>query len=437
MTKILAIIRQDLRIFLTTRSNLPGLLLVPAVMTVIIALVNGGAFNGPTIQRLDVIDQDGTQASAQFLALIRQVNPSLTLCPMDNTDKDICNLGKTNILTDSQALDRVANSTSQALLEIPAGFEASLAAQQPTSLAFHSTGSFGPSQSALQAVQAAMSQYNTAAVASQIGLSVFNSVQGQSVNAGQAQQIKSALYQQALQMEKVKTVTINFLLSGSTQKLSEGEILQHGLGQSVPGMGTMFVLMTIMGGMSALIVERQQWTLQRLAAMPVSRSTLLTGKILARFCLGLLQFLVVFIVGALLGMDFGKDPVALVLLAIVYTLSITALSFVIGAGLKNPAQATGVALLLALTLAPLGGAWWPMDISPKFMQIIGHVSPVAWAMDGFTALTYKGAHLVDIWLPLVVLTGMTVVLFLIAIPRFHYDVNEVGSSGGKKTSKKG
>jgi ABC-2 type transport system permease protein len=423
MDKILAIVKQDLRIFLTRRSNLPSLLLIPAMMIVLIALVNGGAFSGPTIQRLDVIDQDGTQVSAQFLTSIRQAYPGLTLCPMDNTDKDICSLGKANTLTESQSLDRVAKSTSQALLEIPAGLETSIAAQQPITMTLRSAASFGASQPAQQAVQAALSQLNTATVASRIGLSVINGEQGQSADVGQAQQIKNALYQQALQMEKVKTVSVDYSLSGSAQKKSTGEILQQGLGQSVPGMGTMFVLMTIMGGMSALIVERQQWTLQRLATMPVSRSTLLSGKILARFCLGLIQFLVVFIVGALFGMNFGKDPVALVLLAIVYSLAITALSFVIGAGLKSPAQAAGVALLLAFTLAPLGGAWWPMDISPRFLQIIGHVSPIAWAMEGFTALTYHGAHLADIWLPIVVLIGMTVVLFIIAIPRFRYHVD--------------
>jgi ABC-type multidrug transport system permease subunit len=202
-----------------------------------------------------------------------------------------------------------------------------------------------------------------------------------------------------------------------------GESLQQGLGQSVPGMGTMFVLMTIFGGMGALIVERQQWTLQRLAVMPVPRSTLLAGKILARFCLGLIQFLIVFLVGAVFRMNFGNDPLALLLLVIVYTLSVTAFSFAIGSGLKNPAQAAGLGLLLTLTLAPLGGAWWPMSISPQFMQIIGHVSPVAWAMDGFTALTYEGAHLVDILLPLAVLLGMTVLAFVIAIPRFRYQVD--------------
>jgi ABC-type Na+ efflux pump permease subunit len=423
MAKIWAIIRQDLRVFLTNRSNLPSLLLVPAVMTILIGLVDSGAFSGPAIRRLDVIDQDGTQASAQFLASIRQANPDLTLCPMDNTDKDVCALGKAGILTESQALDRVADSTSLALLEIPAGYEASLAAQQPVTLAFRSSGSFGSSQAAEQAVQAALSQANAAAVASQIGLTVIDRVQGQPLASDQAQQIKGALYQRALEMEKGKNVTVELTLSGSTQAPTMGQSLQYGLGQSVPGMGTMFVLMTLFGGMAALIVERQQWTLQRLAVMPVSRRTLLAGKILARFCLGLLQFLVVFIVGALLKMSFGKDPVALLLLVIVYTLCVTAFSFAVGSGLKNPAQASGLGLLLTLTLAPLGGAWWPMEISPKFLQIIGHASPVAWAMDGFTALTYHGAHLGDILIPLAVLAGMTVVLFLIAIPRFRYQVD--------------
>jgi ABC-type multidrug transport system permease subunit len=423
MLKIRAIIRQDLRVFLTHRSNRIGLLFTPAIMTVIIALVSGGAFGGSAVQRLDVIDQDNTQASSQFLAAVRQANPSLTLCPIDNTAKDICGLGKPGTLSESQALDRVANTTSLALLEIPAGFGASLAAQQPGTLTLRTSSSIGASQPAQQAVQAALSQVNAASVASQVGLSAINRLQGQPLSGDQAQQVQGALYQRALEMESSKNVTVEYALSGSTQTRSMGQSLQYGLGQSVPGMGTMFVLMTLFGGMAALIVERQQWTLQRLAVMPVSRSTLLAGKILARFCLGLLQFLVVFIVGAMFGMNFGKDPLALLLLVIAYTLSVTAISFAIGSGLKDPAQASGLGLLLTMTLSPLGGAWWPMDLSPRFMQIIGHVSPVAWAMDGMTDLTYNGAHLVDILVPLAVLLGMTIVAFIIAIPRFRYQVD--------------
>jgi len=154
-----------------------------------------------------------------------------------------------------------------------------------------------------------------------------------------------------------------------------------------------------------------------------ARATASVRLATSSFCLGLIQFMVVFIVGALFRMNFGKDPLALLWLVIAYTLAITAISFAIGPGLKNPMQATGLSLLLTLTMAPLGGAWWPLDISPKFMQVIGHVTPVAWAMDGFTALTYKGAHLVDVLVPLAVLIGMAAVAFIITIPRFRYQVD--------------
>jgi ABC-type multidrug transport system permease subunit len=423
MAKLLAIVRQDLRVFLADRSNLPSLLIMPVVMTVLIALVNGGAFSSPPVQRLDVIDQDETQASSQFLASVRLANPALTLCPMDNTQEDICDLSKSPSLAESQSMDRVASATALALLEIPAGFGASLASLQPVTLTFHGSSSFGESQPAQQAVQAALTQVNAAAVASRVGLSVIDDLQNQPLSGDQAQQMKAALYQRALAIEKNKAVKVELALSGSTQAPTMGDRLQYGLGQSVPGMGAMFVLMTLFSGMSALIVERQQWTLQRLAVMPVSRSTLLGGKILARFCLGLIQFGIVFMVGALLGMNFGKDPFALLLLVIAYTLAVTAITFAVGSGLKSPFQAVALGLLLTLTMAPLGGAWWPMDITPRFMQIVGHVSPVAWAMDGFTALTYRGAHLANVLVPLAVLLGMAVVAFIIAIPRFRYHVD--------------
>jgi ABC-type multidrug transport system permease subunit len=430
MLTIWAIIKHDLRVFLSRRSNLPGLLITPVIMTVIIGLVSGGAFGGgAVIRRLDVIDLDATQASAQFLDAVRLANPGLTLCPMDNTAKDVCSFGDSGALTESGALiervalDRVADSTSLALLEIPAGVGASLAGQQPAMLTLRSSSSFGASQPAQQAVQAALAQVNAAFVASQVGLSAIDQLTGQPSTGDQAAQLKGNLYRRALAMQQEKHVTVAYALSGSGEPPSTSESLQNGLGQSVPGMGSMFVLMTIFGGMAALIVERQQWTLQRLAVMPVARSTLLAGKILARFCLGLLQFTIVLVVGALLGMDFGKDPAALLLLVIVYTLSVTAISFAIGPALKNPAQASGLGMLLTLTLAPLGGAWWPLDISPRFMQIAGHFTPVGWAMEGFTALTYNGARLSDIWLQLAVLLGMAAVAFLIAIPRFRYQVD--------------
>jgi ABC-type transport system involved in multi-copper enzyme maturation permease subunit len=424
MARVLAIVWQDLRVFLSDRSNLPSLLVTPAVMTVVIALVTGGAFgSGSAVRRLDVLDYDASPASRAFLDSVREANPSLTLCPMDNDSQDVCQLGPESALDESIALDRAANSTSLALLEIPKGFGAAIRTRRSTSVTFRSAEAFGASQAAQQAVDSAVSQVNSAAAAASVGLNVVDKIAENSRAMIQDPSMGQAIYQKALDMWDTNPIGVEFRLSGEPEDADLSESLQQGLGQSVPGMGTMFVLMTVFGGMAALIVEKEQGTLQRLGVMPISRSMLLAGKVLARFSLGVIQFLVVFVVGALLGMDFGKDALALLLLAAAYTLSVTALSFAIGSRLKNAAQANGMALLLTLTLAPLGGAWWPLEISPRFMQILGHASPVAWAMEAFTKLTYQGGTLGDIWVQLLVLVGFAVVAFAVGIPRFSYDLD--------------
>jgi ABC-2 type transport system permease protein len=88
---------------------------------------------------------------------------------------------------------------------------------------------------------------------------------------------------------------------------------------------------------------------------------------------------------------------------------------------KNEAQASGLSLLLSITLAPLGGAWWPMEVTPEIMRNIGHISPVAWAMDGFNALIFEGGSLTDVLLPILVLLGIALICFGIGIWRFRYD----------------
>jgi ABC-2 type transport system permease protein len=421
--KILAIVIQDVRTFLADRSNLPSLLLVPTVMTIIIGLVSGGAFSsGPQIRRLDVIDADRSPASAELLTAIAEADPGLLLCPMDNTADDACQLGGLKELTLDAALDRVAASTSVALIEIPSGYGADLDQQRSTQISFRTADIFGSSQAAQQAVQAALRRINGAATASAIGIEVATEL-GVAPDQATSGGLGQAIYRRAVDLWRNPPAGVVMALSGAPEERNLGGSLQSGLGQSVPGMGAMFVLLTVFGGMAALCVERQQGTLQRLAQMPLSRSQLLAGKILARFALGLIQFLVVIVVGAALGMDFGSDPLALVLLIISYTLAITALSFAMGTRVQNPSQASGLSLLFSLTLAPLGGAWWPISITPPFMQAIGRVSPVAWLMDGSTKLVYEGGHLTDVLLPIGVLLGLAIVCFLIAVPRFRYQVD--------------
>lgn len=420
MRQTLTIALNDLRIFLVDRGNLISLLLVPIAMTLIIGFVSGGSTDsGPERVRVDLLDIDQSELSREFTAALREANSALALCPLD--DAEFCQIGDDAEFDRDWALSRLQEETSLAAIEIPAGFAEDVRAFRPVKIIFWSLeDSIAPGY-IQQAVEAAIQQINGAVVASMVGSEAIASFPGVNLEAAGRQDLQRALYDRAADLWAEEPVAIDYQLSGQPETPTAFQNLQAGLGQSVPGMGAMFVMFTVFGGMTALIEERKQWTLPRLATLPISKAQLLGGKILARFTLGLLQYLIIFLVGALLGMNFGDDPLALVLLALTYTLAVTALSFALGTRLENESQASGLSLLLSLILAPLGGAWWPLEIVPDFMRAIGHISPVAWAMDGFTALLFESAGLADIWVPMVVLLAIALVCFFLAIRLFRYD----------------
>jgi ABC-2 type transport system permease protein len=418
MSKIWDITLHDLRLFLTSRGNLVSLILIPVIMTLIVGLFSGG--DGELTQvRMDIIDNDDSELSAEFVDTLRAVNESLVLCPMDNNEEDICELGDRNVFDVEWAVSRVEEATVLAMLEIPEGFGASVQAFQPVTMVYRSKGDLTAPAFIRQAVEAAIQRVNGAAVASRVGSGVLDGLNVFSLDADERSEFQRKVYERAVVLWDENPAEVRYQLSDQVE-VDTTTSLQDGLGQSVPGMGSMFVMFTVFGGMTALVMERQQWTLQRLASMPISRTQLLGGKILARFVLGLVQYLVVFAVGVAASLYFGADLLALFLIALSYTLAITAFSFAVGTRIENPAQASGLSLLLSITLAPLGGAWWPMEVVPDFMRVIGHVSPVAWAMDGYHSLIFQNGDLSTVWVSIVVLLGLALVFFILGIWRFKY-----------------
>jgi ABC-2 type transport system permease protein len=206
--------------------------------------------------------------------------------------------------------------------------------------------------------------------------------------------------------------------------LSRGEAadenIDEGFGQSVPGMGSMYVMFTVLGGIAVLMRERRQWTLQRLVALPLSRAQILGGKVLTYFTLGMIQYLIVFGVGLIVGLDFGDRPLVLLPVMIAFVLCITGLAFAIAPHITNESQASGISLLLSLSLAPLGGAWWPLDIVPDFMRTVAYLSPISWAMTAFHDVMWYNRGLVDVLPEIGVLLSAAAVLFAIGVSRFRY-----------------
>ena len=58
--------------------------------------------------------------------------------------------------------------------------------------------------------------------------------------------------------------------------------------------------------------------------------------------------------------------------------------------------ASSAGVLVSLVLAPLGGSWWPLFITPDWMQALGKLTPHGWANTAFNNLMLFHADFGDV-----------------------------------------
>lgn len=423
MRKIWDIARNDLRIIFREKDIWINIVVVPIILSFVIGYANGAGAQPGTPEApdviIDVIDGDGSTTAQEFLTALRAANPNFVLCPADNDEGDRCELGD---MTYDAALAeaRLREQTALALIEIPAGFGASLSAGQNVEIVYRSNENASAPSFILQAVQATVQRLGASIVAERVGTAAALTAPGFTLDDAERTALTGEIRQRAddllgAQTTLVREVTSETAGTGTTPSVG-------GFSQSVPGMASMYVMFVVFPAAVAFMTERQQGTLQRLVTMPITRWQLLGGKLLARFLMGMLQYGIIFAFGYLvLGVRFGNDPLALLLTMVVFTLCITALTLALATLLRSEAQAGAVTLLLTLTLAPLGGAWWPLEIVPSWMQTLGHVSPVAWAMDSYSSLIFYNGSLMTVLPYIGVLAAMAAIFFAFGVARFRIE----------------
>ena len=188
----------------------------------------------------------------------------------------------------------------------------------------------------------------------------------------------------------------------------------------LPGYLTMFVFFTAAMGAEALARERQTHTLERLMANGVRRESLIVGKFLAGGIIGVVQVAVMWIVGALaFGIDLGASPVAVVLLSLLMVVASAAFGVMLASFVSNVRTASAAGVLTSLVLAPIGGSWWPLFITPPFMQSLGRLTPHGWANGGLNKLMLFGAEFTDVGPEMIALVVFAAVFLAIALWRFR------------------
>jgi ABC-2 type transport system permease protein len=195
-----------------------------------------------------------------------------------------------------------------------------------------------------------------------------------------------------------------------------------GFQQTSPGIAVMFAMFGIVNGAATILLEREQGTLRRLLVTPASKAAILGGKLLGVFLFGTFQFTILVLAGQFLfGVDWGRDPAALAIMVLSFSFSITALAMLFASLVRTYAQVDAVSTLVILPLAGLGGAMWPIEIVPDFMQRAALWLPTGWAMRGFHDIITRGLGFQDVLQEAGVLLAFGLVFLLIGVWRFKYE----------------
>lgn len=161
-----------------------------------------------------------------------------------------------------------------------------------------------------------------------------------------------------------------------------------GFEQAIPGILVMFVLLVMTtSGAVLLVIERNRGLLRRLASTPIDRVSVVTGKWAGKLGLGLVQIAFAMLAGTVIfRMNWGADLPTVIAVLAVYAALMAALGLLLGSLARTEGQAVAIGVISSNALAALGGCWWPIEITPEWMQKLQLFLPTGWAMDAMHRL---------------------------------------------------
>ena len=201
--------------------------------------------------------------------------------------------------------------------------------------------------------------------------------------------------------------------------MAAGQI-PNGFVLSSPGMLVNFILFSLLTAGIALIQERRNYTLMRLMTTRVRRWELIAGKAVGMFALTFVQQIILMGAGQLLfGVDYLRDPAALLLMMVALSLFASTLGLLLAAVLTSEQAMVATTVLVSMSVAALSGAWFPLEITGPAFQAVGHLLPTAWILDGLRGIIVRGFGVADVLPAFGVALAWSAALFALAVWRFR------------------
>lgn len=414
MRQLIAVIHKELLLLVRDRAGLLVLFVMPAVLVVVITLVQENALTsiGEGQTRILLIDGDGQALGRQIADTLKDTQGVMVTETLDGRTPDR-----------RQALELVAKGAYQLCLIIPPGLTGTVRNRaRQSALESLSVEDAGGDMAPAPVVDiyfdpTVLGGFRSA-VRHLLDLMIFRLEVSEKMAALARilpdhinRSIAGALEPLADIIVQPPQVDLQLKWSGlPLVRAEEGEALAGritalptSVQQNVPAWSLFGIFFIVLPMAGAFIQERINGTHQRLLAMPVSYLTLVSGRIVAYMGIGVVQCALIGCIGKWIlplwgtpSLEMGGSLLALLVVTASAILAATGYGILLGTVVDTYEQASMFGPISIVIAAAIGGIMVPVYAMPAFMQSISVVSPLAWGLNGSLDVFVRGGGLADV-----------------------------------------
>jgi ABC-2 type transport system permease protein len=175
----------------------------------------------------------------------------------------------------------------------------------------------------------------------------------------------------------------------------------------LPGIVALTASGGAIGGGSTWLNERLQGIVKEYLAAPIPRLSILLGNALSIVSKGLIQALVIVIVGLIVGANLSLNPLGwlgTLLLVGGYTLGFAGMAIAFASSTDNTGAYHSMIMLFNLPLLFLSNSLYPLETMPTWMRIAALVNPTTYVVTGSRIMLIENpsavvdASTISLWL---------------------------------------
>lgn len=353
----LRIAGKDLKLRVRDRSAFILGILAPLVLAYIFYLVFGPAATGQGLSlEYGLVDEDRSEISSAFTSVLEEAEAEEVLELTLFEDRAIAD----SALEDGEV---------DAFFLLPSGLEQAVFSNRSATIDI--VGDID-SPTSTQIAASFAERFSSSLQASQLAVATSATVDGVQVTP----EFIASLSQDPA------TAGITFALTDQTATTKQLDASTY----FAAGMAVFFLFFTVQFGVTGLLEEDRDGTLARLMAAPIARVSVVAGKAILAFVLGVVSMTVLVVATTfLMEADWGA-PLGVTLLVVAGVLAAVGIMGLVASIAKTPEGAGNLGSIIAVILGMLGGTFFPIASSGGLLASLTYLTPHAWFMLGLAEL---------------------------------------------------